>query len=181
MYDVNQERRTGEMWTRFEADRYVANCGMMGHFAKDWRRKGKGKGNGVDGGKGYAEGEGKTMKGAGKKDSGKSGGHTVLDVRSYRTQDGRVSLGESLASMRKVQKTEKIGGQPEEEEYGEVGGVYRRECGGNREIGDKFTEIREEQRDGFTKICGGQRDGLGDIRENRCDNVTSSISVLLKR
>ena len=41
------------------------NCGMMGHFAKDCKRKGKGKGQGRDGSNGYAKGKGTTMKGAG--------------------------------------------------------------------------------------------------------------------
>ena len=34
------------------------SCGMMGHFAMDRRRKGKGKRKGGDGSKGYAQGMG---------------------------------------------------------------------------------------------------------------------------
>ena len=49
-------------------------CGMMGDFARDCRRKGKGRGKGNDGSKGYAKGKGTTMKGAGKKGKGTCGG-----------------------------------------------------------------------------------------------------------
>ena len=51
------------------------NCGMMGHFARDCKWKGKGNGKGGDGSNGYTIGKVKTMKGAGKIGSGKSVGH----------------------------------------------------------------------------------------------------------
>ena len=46
---------------------------MMGHFVRDCRRKGTGKGKSGDGSKGYPKGKDKETKGAGKKGSGKYG------------------------------------------------------------------------------------------------------------
>ena len=53
---------------------------VMGHFARDCGRKGKGKETGGDGGKGYAKGEGKTTTGTGKKGSSNFGGLRVAYV-----------------------------------------------------------------------------------------------------
>ena len=69
------------------------NCGMMGHFARDCRRKGKGKGNGGNGGKGN------TVKGTAKEGTCKFGGEgweipgTVLDLQQDRTHVVRMSMG----------------------------------------------------------------------------------------
>ena len=110
--DVKQVRR-GSM---------CHNCGMMGHFAKDCRMKGKGEGKGGDGKNGYAKSRGKTMKGTGKKGTGKFRGskgglsgdqkswrmlRTVLDMRKGRSQVVRKVGGESPASMKKMQTAEK--------------------------------------------------------------------------
>ena len=80
---------------------------MMGHFATDCGRKGKGKGKGGDEGKGYVKGKRKkTTKGTGIKGCGTFGWsmggcsgaqkklgipRTLLDVRSNRTQVGHKS------------------------------------------------------------------------------------------
>ena len=75
---ANQKRRIGKMRTMFEGRSTSSDWRMMGHFAKDCRRKGKGNGKekgGGDGSKGYGKGLSKTMKGAEKKGSGKIGGH----------------------------------------------------------------------------------------------------------
>ena len=78
------------------------NCGMMGHFSRNCRRKGKGEGG--DACKGCAKGAGKTMRGAGKKGfrqicrtQGRTFGRaekleiprTLLDGQSNRTHVGR--------------------------------------------------------------------------------------------
>ena len=75
--DVSGSELHGEDWDNVDEVRRETrcyNCGMLGHVAKDCRMKGKGKGKGRDEGKGSAKGRGQTVKGAGKKGSGKSGG-----------------------------------------------------------------------------------------------------------
>ena len=86
---------------------------MMGHFAMDCKRIGKGK-RGGDGSKGYATGEGKRTEGAGKKGPGTSGGHKgrtfgrieKLEIprtagRAVEVDTSRQSVdGESLPSRR---------------------------------------------------------------------------------
>ena len=63
------------------------NWGMMGHFARDCRTRGKGTGKGKDEGKGYGKVKGKTMKGTGRKGAGKSG---CSKGRTRRTKRSRI-------------------------------------------------------------------------------------------
>ena len=55
-------------------ERRCYNCWMMGHFAKDCRMKGRGKGKGRDEGRRHVKGKGKVAEGAGIKGFGKSRG-----------------------------------------------------------------------------------------------------------
>ena len=63
-----------EDWEDVDEVRRGSMCYHLGHFARDCRRKGKSKERGGDGGKGECKGKLKTMKGTGKKGSGKVGG-----------------------------------------------------------------------------------------------------------
>ena len=79
--DVDEVRR----------DRRCHNCGMIGHFARNYKTKGKDKKKGKDEDKGYYEGKGKTMKGTGRKGAGKSGrlkgGRGEQNDRGYQRQN----------------------------------------------------------------------------------------------
>ena len=82
------------------------NCGMIGQRARDCGSKGNGEGG--DGSKGYAKGEGKTVKGTGKKATAQFEGmtfrrterlgipRTVLNMRQDRTQVVKMSMRSRL-------------------------------------------------------------------------------------
>ena len=97
--------RTGRTWKKFEETRGVTIAGRWDALREIAGMKDKGRGEGREGGKGYAKFESKTVKGAGKKDSGKSAGfkgeqkclgisRTVLDM----WQDWRQVVGMSMGS-----------------------------------------------------------------------------------
>ena len=65
--------KIGTTWTKLEEKGGVIICGMMGHFARDYRMRGKGQGKGRDEGKRQGKGKGSMAKGAVKKGSGKFG------------------------------------------------------------------------------------------------------------
>ena len=75
------------------------NCGMIGHFARDCGRKGKGKVKGGDGGKGDAKRKGKTTKSTGKKGPGTLGGYSG-EQKDWRYQGRAAKVGHKSLECR---------------------------------------------------------------------------------
>ena len=109
-------------------------CWMMGHFARDCRRRGKGKEKGGDGGKKYAKGKGTLTNGTGKKGSVTLGGFQgrifrrtyMLGYQGQCRKCGKVGHRSPECRRRVVYVDEedadsrKSGGQPPSEEDGLV-------------------------------------------------------------
>ena len=108
------EVRTGSM---------CYHCWMMGHVARDCRRKGKGKGKGGDGGKGYDKRKRENDESHGKERlrhiwriQGRIFRRTerlgipgaVLDVRQGRTQVVRMSMGSRLRRAGRCRQPKKV-------------------------------------------------------------------------
>ena len=86
-------------------------CEMMEHFAREFGRKGKGRGKGAEASTRYAKGRAKTMKGAGRRGSGISrvGDTEGSAARAVQSGTSRQSAdGESLASRGKMPTAEEV-------------------------------------------------------------------------
>ena len=181
MYDEEEWDDVDEV----KKDRRCHNCGMMGHFTRDCRTKGKGKGKGKEEGKGYGKGKGKTMKGTGRKGAGKSGrfkgGRGEQNDRGYQGQCWSCGkIGHKSSECRWGVDDEvdgyssgrRSGDQSGSEKGSDVGGVW---IVGNveeiedEEVSDVFSEDGADQRDGFSKIRADQRDGSSKIRADQRD------------
>ena len=167
------------------------NCGMMGHFARDCRTKGKGKGKGKEEGKGYGKGKGRTMKGTGRKGAGKSGrfkgGRGEQNDRGYQGQCWSCGkIGHKSSECRwgvdnvdddddevdGYSSGRRSGDRSESEKGSDVSGVW---IVGNvgeiedEEVSDVFSEDGADQRDGSIKIRADQRDGFSKIPVDQGD------------
>ena len=130
------------------------NCRTMGHVARDCIRKGEGKGKGGDGGKGYAKGEGNTMKRF-RRSQGRTFGRTEKMV--YRGECwtcGRIGQ-KSVECRRRVGGVEEedvdhriSGEEPESEEDGDAGGVW---------IVGNVEEIEEDEETSENFFCTSAR------------------------
>ena len=109
-------------------DKRCYNYGMMGRLARDCRMNGKGEGEGREGGKGYAKGESKTVNGARKKGSGKSGGFKGEQKGwGYQGQCwtcGKIGDKSSECRWEIDNVDEDDADSPESEKDDEVGGVW---------------------------------------------------------
>ena len=172
------EGRIGKMWTRFEVNRHVTSARRWHTLRGDCRMQDKGKGKCGDGRKGCAKGRGQTMKGAGKKGSGKPGNpqRVPLGESTRWGYQGQFQTCGRIGHM-SAESRWCVGGVEEDEEEEDVGGFWvvgrwsylrrRRRPAIFLHISPPFEAIREEQGYGLSKVRGGRRDGFSDIREDR--------------